>query len=346
MSSITTRAAKGSPLTHAEVDANFTNLNTDKAETAAPTFTGAVKIAAGSAAAPALTFTGDLNTGIYSPGADQLALSTAGTERLRIDSSGRVGIGTSSPASLFHLNASASGGGAIFANQGYNYATVSQVISSADAIFGGGVIASDVGQEVKKNNADAAHYIKIQSGEGISFHTNITGASGTSVNRGTNERLRIANGGTIHFPSVGTTASAANAFLDSASSPANQLLRSTSSRRYKTDIEDLQDQNADAILGLRPVWYRSLAEADRKDWSWYGLIAEEVAEVEPRLVFWTYLEDAYEEVDDKRQLKADAEMVPDGVQYDRLTVLLLDLVQRQNERIEALEAKVAAMEGS
>jgi hypothetical protein len=33
MSTIVTRAGKGSPLTHAEVDANFTNLNTDKLET-------------------------------------------------------------------------------------------------------------------------------------------------------------------------------------------------------------------------------------------------------------------------------------------------------------------------
>jgi hypothetical protein len=32
MATIVTRAAKGSPLTHVEVDANFTNLNTDKAE--------------------------------------------------------------------------------------------------------------------------------------------------------------------------------------------------------------------------------------------------------------------------------------------------------------------------
>jgi len=31
MSTIVTRAGKGSPLTHNEVDANFTNLNTDKA---------------------------------------------------------------------------------------------------------------------------------------------------------------------------------------------------------------------------------------------------------------------------------------------------------------------------
>ena len=32
MSTIVTRAGKGSPLTNTEVDANFTNLNTDKAE--------------------------------------------------------------------------------------------------------------------------------------------------------------------------------------------------------------------------------------------------------------------------------------------------------------------------
>ncbi len=32
MSTIVTRAGKGSPLTHTEVDANFTNLNTDKIE--------------------------------------------------------------------------------------------------------------------------------------------------------------------------------------------------------------------------------------------------------------------------------------------------------------------------
>ena len=40
MATIVTRAGKGSPLTHVEVDANFTNLNNDKAELASPTFTG------------------------------------------------------------------------------------------------------------------------------------------------------------------------------------------------------------------------------------------------------------------------------------------------------------------
>jgi hypothetical protein len=42
MSTITTRAGKGSPLTNNEVDANFTNLNTDKAELSGAAFTGAI----------------------------------------------------------------------------------------------------------------------------------------------------------------------------------------------------------------------------------------------------------------------------------------------------------------
>jgi hypothetical protein len=53
-----------------------------------------ISLAAGSAAAPSLFFTGDTNTGIYSPGADQVAVSTGGTARITVDSSGKVGIGT------------------------------------------------------------------------------------------------------------------------------------------------------------------------------------------------------------------------------------------------------------
>jgi len=49
-------------------------------------------LALGSAATPSLKFSGDPNTGIYSPGADQVAISTNGTGRLFVDASGSVGI--------------------------------------------------------------------------------------------------------------------------------------------------------------------------------------------------------------------------------------------------------------
>jgi hypothetical protein len=55
------------------------------------TTTGVISPALGTAAAPSIAFTGDLNTGIYSPGADQVAVATNGSGRLLVDATGRVG---------------------------------------------------------------------------------------------------------------------------------------------------------------------------------------------------------------------------------------------------------------
>lgn len=57
-----------------------TQLNT-KAPTASPTFTGQVSIPDGTAAAPALTNTGDTDTGLYFPAANQMAVSLGGIQK-------------------------------------------------------------------------------------------------------------------------------------------------------------------------------------------------------------------------------------------------------------------------
>lgn len=51
---------------------------------------------AGTAGAPAITKSDDLNTGIFFPSADTIAFAEGGTEVIRINSSSNVGIGTSS----------------------------------------------------------------------------------------------------------------------------------------------------------------------------------------------------------------------------------------------------------
>jgi hypothetical protein len=169
--------------------------------------------------------------------------------------------------------------------------------------------------------------------------------------------LYLQNNAAVKFPNISTTASAANAFLDSGNS--NNLLRSTSSVRYKTAIEDIGESYSANIFKLRPIWYRSLAEADNPDWSWYGLLAEDVAKVEPRLVHWSYMPEDLEEIkvqvqsvnqdkdgnltqttqEETRQVpKAGVEKKPDGVQYERLAVLMLAELTKLREEFDAYKA--------
>jgi len=59
--------------------------------------TGVSTVAAGSAAAPSISPTGDTDTGIFFPAADTIAFGEGGSEALRINSSGNLGIGTNNP---------------------------------------------------------------------------------------------------------------------------------------------------------------------------------------------------------------------------------------------------------
>lgn len=70
-----------------------------------------LEVNSGTAAAPAITFNGDTNTGIYRPGADQVAISTNGSGRLFVDSTGRVGINQSAPNVNLMVTTTASGEG-------------------------------------------------------------------------------------------------------------------------------------------------------------------------------------------------------------------------------------------
>ena len=103
---------------------------------------GTFSIEAGSASSPGLYFTGDTNTGIYSPGADQFGIATGGTSRLVIDASGninmdsgtvyvdaannRLGIGTT-PTQQLHVRTD---------QAAYTWARIDNQSSSASAYSG------------------------------------------------------------------------------------------------------------------------------------------------------------------------------------------------------------------
>jgi hypothetical protein len=69
----------------------FTNISGTTA-----TITSGI-IASGTAAAPSLAILADLDTGLFSPGANELAVATNGTGRVFVNASGNVGVGTPSP---------------------------------------------------------------------------------------------------------------------------------------------------------------------------------------------------------------------------------------------------------
>jgi hypothetical protein len=69
------------------------NLNT----TGVTTFNSGIVVSSGSASAPSISPSGDSNTGIFFPAADTIAFAEGGVEAVRLDSSGRLGIGTANP---------------------------------------------------------------------------------------------------------------------------------------------------------------------------------------------------------------------------------------------------------
>ena len=187
-----------------------------------------------------------------------------------------------------------------------------------------------------------------QSSTSSDFAFAFYNAAGTALFQTRNDGV-VQTGIASNSPYNLTTGAAANVHVDSAGT----LYRSTSSRRFKTGIESLEDNYADAILSIEPVWYRSTAPGDEihPDWSYYGFIAEDVAKVDPRLVFWKTHEAGQDE-EGKPTFTALDEPIAEGVQYDRFVPHLLNLIKRQQQAIETLEAsntdlaaRLTALEG-
>lgn len=133
-----------------------------------------------------------------------------------------------------------------------------------------------------------------------------------------------------------TTATAANVTVLSN----GHLYRSTSSARYKTDIEDIQLSTAyDVVLKSRPVWYRSTTGNDRADWSYWGLIAEEVSAIDPRLVLWKTEDVTVDPATGDETVTPLDVPIEEGVQYDRYIPHLLAVIQDLEKRIKVLEGK-------
>jgi len=138
------------------------------------------EVPAGSASTPSIYPTGDTNTGIFFPAADTIAFSEGGAEAMRIDSSGNVGIGTSSPAEKLHVVGK-------IAVSGTN-PSIRQTVQTANLdLCGGTTIGTDPSIQIcGSSNATDANFVFYNSNSHV--FRNSAGGS---------ERARITSGGDL-----------------------------------------------------------------------------------------------------------------------------------------------------
>jgi hypothetical protein len=141
-----------------------------------------IVVAAGSATAPSVAFTGDTNTGTYSPGIDQWAVTTGGVQRIAVSAAGDVGIGIAAAANV-RLNSyhTVTNGASTVCHQMFTdpVSTVSGAYANFGAYY---VMRTDIATGVTDTGAKRAVF--------VSALRNNKGATGTDA--GTASFLRGA----------------------------------------------------------------------------------------------------------------------------------------------------------
>jgi hypothetical protein len=142
--------------------------------------TNPVAFSAGTVSLPSITTSGDLNTGAFFPTADTIAFTEGGTEVMRIDSSGNVGVGQDTPSTKFEIKTlQTSDSGLTITGDGTSYGWSPNIFFRTRLTNGGVIGVSGRIQSLLTENAGAA----------LLFYT---------VNSSTNtERMRIDTLGNV-----------------------------------------------------------------------------------------------------------------------------------------------------
>ena len=296
---------------------------------------GNVHTGDGTAASPAYTFGDDTDTGIFSPAADTIAFSEGGTEAMRIDSSGNVGIGTTSPSSLLHVNGTARAT-TLRGGSGTNSAPGIAFINSTTSGFTNPSLATvgfvTGGNERARINSSGQLLVGTTSGGSYSAKIRAsariegTGFVGTS-NFSQFEQGGFMGGATITVKSwTGYSSSSQKlvSFQGSTGSERGTITmagtstqyNTTSDERAKENIQDAGDAGAkiDAIQIRQFDWKEDGVHQD------FGVIAQELQSVAPEAVTQGFDEEDMWSVD-----------------YSKLVPTLIKEIQSLRNRVAQLE---------
>jgi hypothetical protein len=254
-------------------------------------------------------------------GDGNLVFSTApsngsNTERMRIDSSGNVGIGTTVPSNFYSSannlvvgNSGGSNGMTIYSSTGaYGSIYFADGTSGAEA-YTGFIDYSHITDTMRLGTAGAAS-MTIDSAGNVGIGTSSPA-----------DMLHVTGNARIVGAYTSTTGFGANVFVQST----GKLFRSTSSARYKNSIQNAT-HGLTELLSLRPVTYKGNEDGDTV---FGGLIAEEVHEA-GLTEFVQYNEEGQ----------------PDALAYGNMVSLCVKAIQEQQAIIDDLKARIETLEGA
>ena len=280
---------------------------------------------------------------------DTIEFSTAATERMRIDSSGRVGLGTSSPS--VRLENSDSGNNTT-KTTATNSNTRAGFLCSAKTPAG-----VEVQTWIRSEGDGSAGVIFTQSNHKLGFATNnaapqvILDTSGnllvgkTALGISSSGHELRSNGLAVHTVSGNTvmeinrtTSTGILIGFNYAGSPIGNISTNGSSTSYNTSSDHRLKENVveltgatDRVKQLNPSRFNFIADADTiVD----GFLAHEVQTVVPEAITGTHNE-------------VDADGNPDyqGIDQSKLVPLLTAALQEALAKIDAMETRLTALEG-
>ena len=294
--------------------------------------TGILNTATG-AGALNLNTTGDLNTAI---GSSALASNTTGAENTA------TGYAALYSNTTGNCNTAIGKAALTFNTTGYlNTATGSLALDQnttgySNTATGGSALQRN--QAGSNNTADGANALYSATGNnnialGASAGLNLTTGNdnidiGNLGFAGESSKIRIGTEGThtaTYIAGIRETPLIHGEATAIGINAAGQLGVRPSSARFKEAIKPM-DTASEAVLTLKPVTFRY--KNDPAALPQFGLVAEEVAKVNPNLV------------------ARDKEGKPFTVRYDEINTMLLNEFLKEHRKVETLEAKVAKLEAT
>jgi hypothetical protein len=291
----------------------------------------------GTAATPAIRGT-DANTGIFFPAADTIAFSEGGAEAMRIDSSGNVGIGTSSPTNPGSfgrvLNIDNADGSALYLSDDGSVGQIS--------MFGTSMSINNRANGATLFSTNATERMRILS-NGVVQVQNVI-----DINRDQNTTTALSVGAVIRFAGAGAqygmqfiptnNNTSAIYFSNAAGGGVGQITTTATTTSY-TSLSDyrLKENIApmtgalDKVSSLKPVTYKWKVDGSASQ----GFIAHELQAVVPDCV--TGEKDAVDE---------EGNPVYQGIDTSFLVATLTASIQELKAIVDAQAARIAALEGT